>query len=82
MTDNKNTKNASSIWGGRFDGGVSSVMERINASIDFDRELIAKILQGQKPMLLCWSKLELSARRWSAIAKGLIKSPMKLARPV
>ena len=48
MTDNKNTKNASSIWGGRFDGGVSSVMERINASIDFDRELYRQDIAGSK----------------------------------
>ncbi len=35
-------KNASSIWGGRFGGGPSEVMERINASIDFDKRMYAQ----------------------------------------
>ena len=48
MTEAKNTKNSSSIWGGRFDGGVSKVMERINASIDFDRELYRQDIAGSK----------------------------------
>ena len=39
MTKTDNTKNANTIWGGRFAGGVSSVMECINASIEFDRVL-------------------------------------------
>ncbi|NQV56144.1 MAG: argininosuccinate lyase, partial [Rhodospirillales bacterium] len=30
------SKNASRIWGGRFASGPSAIMERINASIDFD----------------------------------------------
>lgn len=48
MTKSDNTKNASSIWGGRFEGGVSSVMERINASISFDRELYQQDIRGSK----------------------------------
>ena len=39
MSKSDKNKNTSSIWGGRFDGGVSSVMERINASIGFDKAL-------------------------------------------
>ncbi|MDP6925787.1 MAG: argininosuccinate lyase, partial [Rhodospirillales bacterium] len=35
-------KNTSSIWGGRFGGGPSEVMERINASIDFDKRMYAQ----------------------------------------
>lgn len=31
----------SRIWGGRFQAGPSSIMEDINASIDFDRRLVA-----------------------------------------
>jgi argininosuccinate lyase len=31
------TKNA--MWGGRFDGGPSAIMQEINASIDFDKRL-------------------------------------------
>jgi argininosuccinate lyase len=33
---------ASTIWGGRFEGGPSAIMEEINASIDFDRRLFAQ----------------------------------------
>jgi argininosuccinate lyase len=35
------TRTASEIWGGRFEGGPSAIMEEINASIDFDRRLFA-----------------------------------------
>lgn len=72
MTDNKNTKNASSIWGGRFDGGVSSVMERINASIDFDRELYRQDIAGSKAHAAMLVKTGIiSADDGDAIAQGL-----------
>ena len=72
MTDNKNTKNASSIWGGRFDGGVSSVMERINASIDFDRELYRQDIAGSKAHASMLVKTGIiSADDGDAIAQGL-----------
>ncbi len=43
MTD-KTDKSApkSAIWGGRFETGPSQIMERINASVDFDRRLYAE----------------------------------------
>ena len=72
MTDNKNTKNASSIWGGRFDGGVSSVMERINASIDFDRELYHQDIAGSKAHAAMLVKTGIiSQDDGDAIAQGL-----------
>ena len=72
MTDNKNTKKASSIWGGRFDGGVSSVMERINASIDFDRALYRQDIQGSKAHAAMLVKTGIiSAEDGDAIAQGL-----------
>ena len=72
MTDNKNTKNASSIWGGRFDGGVSNVMERINASIDFDRELYRQDIAGSKAHAAMLVKTEIiSPEDGDAIAQGL-----------
>ena len=43
-------KNASSIWGGRFDGGPSEVMERINASIDFDKRMYAQDIAASKAL--------------------------------
>jgi len=72
MTEKKNTKNASSIWGGRFDGAVSSVMERINASIDFDRELYRQDIAGSKAhaqMLVATGII--TAEDGTAIAQGL-----------
>ena len=44
MTENK-TK-ANTLWGGRFEGGVSDIMEKINASIDFDKKLYRQDIQG------------------------------------
>ena len=35
----KGKKQSSSIWGGRFDGKPSKVMEDINSSIFFDKRL-------------------------------------------
>ena len=39
---------ASSMWGGRFAGGPAAIMQRINASIDFDKRLYAQDIQGSK----------------------------------
>ena len=35
----KDNKQSSAIWGGRFDGKPSKIMENINASISFDTRL-------------------------------------------
>ena len=37
---------SSTIWGGRFDAGPSSLMEAINASIDFDKRLYSQDIAG------------------------------------
>ena len=39
---------SSTIWGGRFDAGPSSLMEAINASIDFDKRLYGQDIAGSK----------------------------------
>ena len=39
---------SSAIWGGRFDGGPSEIMERINASIDFDKRMYAQDITASK----------------------------------
>ena len=46
-TTKKNT-GSSTIWGGRFDGGPSEIMERINASIDFDQRMYAQDIAVSK----------------------------------
>jgi len=39
---------SSQIWGGRFAAGPSAVMQRINASITFDKRLYAQDIEGSK----------------------------------
>ena len=39
-------KAANKQWGGRFDQGPDEIMERINASIDFDRRLYRQDIAG------------------------------------
>jgi argininosuccinate lyase len=42
----KNSQNTNSMWGGRFKSGPSAIMEKINASIDFDKILYKHDIQG------------------------------------
>jgi argininosuccinate lyase len=44
----KPAERANTMWGGRFAGGPAEVMERINASIDFDRRLYTQDIAGSK----------------------------------
>ncbi len=47
--DQDNTPHqANSLWGGRFDAGPAEIMEKINASIDFDKILYAQDIHGSK----------------------------------
>ncbi|HET8726564.1 MAG TPA: argininosuccinate lyase [Alphaproteobacteria bacterium] len=39
---------ANSLWGGRFASGPDAIMEKINASIGFDRRLAAQDIAGSK----------------------------------
>jgi argininosuccinate lyase len=54
MTDNNksppeaSSAAASQMWGGRFAGGPASIMQRINASIDFDKRLYAQDIRGSQ----------------------------------
>ena len=36
------------MWGGRYAAGPAEIMERINASIDFDQRLYAQDIAGSK----------------------------------
>ena len=38
----------SKIWGGRFSGGASAVMEEINASVAFDQRLAKQDVRGSR----------------------------------
>ena len=72
MSASEKNKNASSIWGGRFDGGVSAVMERINASIGFDREMYRQDIAGSRAhaAMLVDAGI-ITAEDGAAISKGL-----------
>lgn len=46
MTDSTQKPATNTLWGGRFEGGVSDIMEKINASIDFDKVLYKEDIKG------------------------------------
>ena len=51
--DNKHTPrqaamSSNTMWGGRYAAGPAEIMERINASIDFDQRLYAQDIAGSK----------------------------------
>jgi argininosuccinate lyase len=50
MTENRpdSPSAANQLWGGRFARGPAAIMERINASIGFDRRLAAQDIAGSK----------------------------------
>jgi argininosuccinate lyase len=60
------------LWGGRFAGGPAEIMERINASIDFDKRLYAEDIAGSTAhcAMLVRQKI-LSPEDGEAIAGGL-----------
>ena len=45
---NQKKPGTSSIWGGRFDAGPSEIMERINASVDFDQRMYVQDIRASK----------------------------------
>jgi len=72
MSPNDTSKPANVQWGGRFAAGPSQVMERINASIGFDRRLFAQDIAGSRAhvrMLIAQGIL--SAEDGAAIEAGL-----------
>jgi len=50
MTSEKDISSdqANSLWGGRFAAGPAEIMEKINASIDFDKILYAQDIRGSQ----------------------------------
>jgi argininosuccinate lyase len=68
----KSSKPANTMWGGRFAGGPAEVMERINASIDFDRRLYTQDIAGSKAHceMLVRQKI-ISGEDGEAIGQGL-----------
>jgi argininosuccinate lyase len=73
MSDTKKSAaQASSMWGGRFVGGPAAIMQRINASIDFDQRLYAQDIRGSKAHCRMLVKQGIiSAEDGEAILRGL-----------
>jgi argininosuccinate lyase len=62
------------MWGGRFSGGPSAIMEKINASIDFDKRFYAQDIAGSKAHCAMLVKQGiLSVEDGTAITDGLDK---------
>ena len=48
MSPNDNSKPSNAHWGGRFTGGPAEIMEKINASIAFDRRRFLQDIAGSR----------------------------------
>ena len=73
-------KQKSSIWGGRFKGGPSDLMQEINASITFDKALYAEDIQGSKAHAQMLEKQHIiSPDDLKAIQQGLDKIHREIA---
>lgn len=48
QTSEHSAGDGQSMWGGRFSGGPSAIMQEINASIDFDKNLYREDIAGSK----------------------------------
>jgi argininosuccinate lyase len=69
---NKSDAEASTMWGGRFSGGPSDIMEEINASIGFDQRLYAQdIMASQAHATMLVAQNIISDDDGQAIIDGL-----------
>jgi argininosuccinate lyase len=74
---------ANPLWGGRFAAGHAAVMEKINASISFDRRLYAQDIAGSKAHCRMLMAQGIIARKdGTAILKGLdrVKTEIEAGR--
>ena len=46
--DDQSQNKGNAMWGGRFAQGPAEIMQRINASIDFDKRLYAQDIRASK----------------------------------
>ena len=80
MTESINKPKANTLWGGRFEGGVSDIMEKINASIDFDKVLYTQDIKGsiEHCKMLVANNI-ISAEDGKAIQEGLRQIKQEIA---
>ena len=75
----KSLKN--SLWGGRFKGRMSSIMEKFNSSIDFDKKLFTQDIEASKAHCAMLRRCGLiSAVHAKSIRNGLDKIAQEHAR--
>ena len=89
MTDTPKTKKpsppagdsaANALWGGRFAAGPSAIMERINASIGFDRRLAEQDIAGSRAHVAMLAEQGIVSRADAdAILDGLQKISEEIA---
>ena len=73
-------KKKSSIWGGRFNGGPSDLMQEMNASIRFDKALYSEDIKGSKAHAHMLEKQKIiSPADLKAIQQGLDKINSEIA---
>ncbi|HTW33666.1 MAG TPA: argininosuccinate lyase [Rhizomicrobium sp.] len=71
---------ANKMWGGRFERGPASIMEEINASIDFDKRLAGQDIAGSKAHAAMLAKQGIIAQADAdAIVKGLDQIAAEIA---
>jgi len=74
---------ANQLWGGRFSAGPAAIMERINASIGFDRKLYAQDIAGSKAHAAMLARQGIiSGEDAAAITKGLDAIIVEIERGV
>jgi argininosuccinate lyase len=72
---------ASQMWGGRFAGGPAAIMQRINASIDFDKRLYGQDIRGsQAHCCMLVAQGILNAADGDAILAGLAQVLQEIER--
>ncbi|MGL4964982.1 MAG: argininosuccinate lyase [Inquilinus sp.] len=71
---------ANTMWGGRFAAGPAAIMERINASIGFDRKLWAQDIAGSRAhVAMLAAQGVVSAEDAAAIDRGLQQVGQEIA---
>jgi argininosuccinate lyase len=68
------------MWGGRFERGPASIMEEINASIEFDKRLASQDLAGSRAHALMLGETGIISREdANAIVRGLDQIAAEIA---
>jgi argininosuccinate lyase len=76
----RKSKNANTMWGGRFESGPAAIMDAINTSIDFDKRLALEDIEGSMAHAAMLAKKRIIGEKDAdAICKGLAKIEREIA---